>query len=116
MGRALAVCATVCAHKMCLQALRMCGMQESAEKAADAAAAAVGGGRGGPAATAAFRAALNGHSALAGEGLAPLGGLQSQIAALQQLVILPLKVGTPAATLLPLQMDGFVFRSLGFCV
>ena len=80
-------------------------MQELAEQAAVAAAATVGGGRGGPAATAAFRAALNGHSALAGEGLASLGGLQSQMAALQQLVILPLKVGTPAATLFPSHVD-----------
>ena len=88
-----------------LAKLGACNAQESAERAADAAAAAVGGGKGGPAATAAFRAALNGHSALAGEGLASLGGLQSQIAALQQIVILPLKVGTPAGTLFPLQVN-----------
>jgi len=67
-------------------------MQEAAEKAAEAAAAAVGGGRDGPAAKAAFQAAENGLTALHGDGLEKLGGLTSQIAALEKLVLLPIQV------------------------
>ncbi len=63
-----------------------------AEGAAEHAAKAVGGGREGPAAQAAFRAAEMGAAVLRGAALEQLGGLRSQVEAMEKLVLLPIKV------------------------
>lgn len=71
----------------CLQATGI-----SAEAAAQHAATAVGGGREGPAAQAAFRAAEMGATVLRGAAMEQLGGLKTQVEALEKLVLLPIKV------------------------
>ena len=60
------------------------------QAAADAAAEAVGGGVGGPAAVAARRAASNGLEA-SRQGFTALGGASEHMAALRELVALPLQ-------------------------
>ena len=62
-----------------------------AEEAAEHAATAVGGGREGPAAQAAFRAAEIGAAVLKGAAVEKLGGLKTQVEALEKLVLLPIK-------------------------
>ena len=68
---------------------------DQVQAAADAAAEAVGGGAEGPAAAAARRAASNGLEA-SRQGFKALGGASEHMAALRELVALPLQA-RPAA-------------------
>ena len=77
--------------------LKRC-VQAAAERAAEAAAEAVGGGLEGPAANAARQAAQMGASALSTAlGMEQIGGFQAQIAELERVVIVPLKVKSQLA-------------------
>ena len=82
------------------------------QAAADAAAEAVGGGAGGPAAAAARRAASNGLEA-SRQGFKALGGASEHVAALRELVALPLQAGpaAPCTLLLIMPCSGCALSS-----